>query len=142
MKKIVALILVFFTFLGCEPKLKPEKPDNLIPKDKMADVLKDIFVVNSAKGISRLKLEKVGLNPEEYILKKHNVDSLRFAQSNNYYAHDVEAYTAIIEDVKAKITAEKDIFTALEKEEQEKYKRRKDSIRKARQELKANPVIK
>ena len=141
MKKSISILLISIVFLACEPKLKPEKPDNLIARDKMVNVLHDMFVVSSAKGVSRSKLEVQGLNPEQYILRKHNIDSLQFATSNDYYAHDVETYKAIIEEIKVKLTTEKEKFVALEKEEQEERKRIKDSILKAQQIQKANPNL-
>ncbi|SHG96183.1 DUF4296 domain-containing protein [Winogradskyella jejuensis] len=133
MRHLFFLILAILSLLSCEPKLKPDKPDNLIAEDKMTDVLYDMFIVSSAKGISRTKFEKIGLNPEQYILKKHNIDSLQFAQSNDYYAHDVEVYKAMIETIKSRLSAEKEKYKAIEKEEQEEKKRQKDSLRKLRQ---------
>ena len=107
----------------------------------MVNVLHDMFVVSSAKGVSRSKLEVQGLNPEQYILRKHNIDSLQFATSNDYYAHDVETYKAIIEEIKVKLTTEKEKFVAIEKEEQEERKRIKDSIQKKMQIQKAYPNL-
>ena len=141
MKKSISILLISIVFLGCEPKLKPEKPENLISKGKMVDVLHDMFIVSSAKGVNRPKLEKNGLNPELYILKKHSIDSLQFATSNDYYAHDVEAYKAIINEVKVRLNTEKEKFVAIDKEEQEERNRIKDSIRKAKQVQKANPNL-
>ncbi|TCK65135.1 uncharacterized protein DUF4296 [Winogradskyella wandonensis] len=133
MRHLFFIILAILSLLSCEPRLKPEKPDNLIAKDKMTDVLYDMFIVSSAKGVSRVKFEKEGLNPEQYILKKHNIDSLQFAQSNDYYAHDVESYKSMIETIKSRITAEKEKYTAIDKAEQEEKKRKKDSLVKLRQ---------
>ena len=66
MKRLITILFVSVAFLGCEPNPKPEKPENLISREKMVDVLHDMFIVSSAKGISRIKLEKNGLNPELY----------------------------------------------------------------------------
>ena len=119
--------------MSCEPKIKPEKPQGLIPETDMTNILYDMFVMNSAKGINRKLLEVNGVSPEKYILEKYNIDSLQFAQSNNYYAHDLEAYEAIIESVTEKITKDRDIFEAIEEKEQEEAKRRRDSIKAARE---------
>lgn len=105
----------------------------------MVKILKDMFIISSAKSINRTKFEKVGLNPETYILRKHNIDSAQFAESNNYYAHDIEAYKKIIESVKKKISSEKEKYVALEKNEKKEQDRAKDSINKKRQKLRANP---
>ena len=132
MKRFIVALLLGMSVLACEPKLKPEKPDHLIPKDKMTEVLYDMFVVNAAKGINRRKLELEGLNPEQYILQKHSIDSVQFAKSNDYYAHDIEAYSEIIETVKKRLTIEKDRFEAINKEEEDEKKRKRDSLHKLR----------
>ncbi|WP_299116306.1 DUF4296 domain-containing protein [uncultured Winogradskyella sp.] len=142
MKQVLVIVLVIGLFLGCEPKLQPKKPENLIPKDKMTEILSDMFVVSSAKGISRTKFEVEGIDPETYILKKYNIDSLQFAQSNDYYAHDVETYKEIIEEVKAKLTSKKQKYEAINKEEEAANKKKKDSLRQLRQVQRANPNLK
>ena len=141
MKRLITILFVSVAFLGCEPNLKPEKPENLISREKMVDVLHDMFIVSSAKGISRIKLEKNGLNPELYILKKYDIDNLQFAKSNDYYAYDVEAYKAIIDKIKERLNTEKEKFVAIDKEEQEERTRIKDSLKKAKQVQKANPNL-
>lgn len=142
MKKYIVLAAFFMTFFSCEPKINVKKPDNLISEKEMVKILKDMFIISSAKGINRTKFEKVGLNPETYILRKHNIDSVQFAESNNYYAHDIEAYKKIIESVKKKISSEKEKYVALEKKEKKEQDRIKDSINKQRQTLKVNPNFK
>lgn len=129
MRNLGVILFLGILFFGCEPRLKPEKPQNLIPKDKMTLVLYDMFVINSAKGINRLKLEKNGINPERYILTKHSIDSVQFAKSNDYYAHDLEVYDEIINDVKNKVTSEKAKYEALVKAEKEKLKVGTDSLK-------------
>lgn len=130
MRNLSVILFLGILIFGCEPRLKPEKPQNLIPKDKMTMVLYDMFVINSAKGINRLKLEKNGINPERYILTKHSIDSVQFAKSNDYYAHDLEVYDEIIEAVKQKITSNKENFEALEKKDVPSKRRVKDSLKR------------
>jgi hypothetical protein len=95
----------------------------------MSDVLYDMFIINSAKGVNKKLLEKNGVFPEAYILKKHNIDSVQFAESNNYYVYDKDTYKTIITSVKAKINTEKTKYQAELKVIDEKAKIRKDSIR-------------
>ncbi|GGI55899.1 DUF4296 domain-containing protein [Winogradskyella haliclonae] len=142
MKQVLVIVLVIGLFLSCEPKLQPKKPENLIPKDKMTEILSDMFVVSSAKGVSRTILEAKGIDPETYILKKYNIDSLQFAQSNDYYAHDIETYKEIIEEIKAKLTSEKQKYEAENKKEEAENKKKKDSLIKLKQVQRANPNLK
>ena len=129
-----------FLIIACNGIDKPKKPDNLISKDKMAEVLYDLYVINAAKGVNKKMLESNGFNPENYVLKKYNIDSLQFVDSNMYYAFNTEAYEAIIEQVKARLEKEKDEVEALQKAEAEAEKIRRDSINKMK--LKERDTIK
>jgi hypothetical protein len=102
-----AIILIGLTLLCCGNSDRPEKPDNVIPEEKMSDIIYDVFLLNAAKGINKRVLEQNGINPQEYIFKKYNIDSLQFAISNDYYAYDTKTYEAIMQKVKQKIEIEK-----------------------------------
>ena len=141
MKQISVLIILVFLILGCEPKLKPEKPSNLIPKDKMTLVLYDLFIVNSAKGTNRSIFEKNGINPERYLLERHKIDSVQFAESNNYYAHDIEEYNSIIDEIKQRITAEKQKYETVSKKETDTKDQLKDSLKRALEAVEKKPLI-
>ena len=126
---IVTLLLIF----GCNPSDRPKKPDNLIAKDDMANIIYDVFILNSAKGVNRKTLEINGIFPHDYIFEKYKIDSLQFASSNNYYAYDTKTYKAIVDKVKAKLKLEKEIYDALKKKEFEEErirKRKEDSIKR------------
>ena len=94
----------------------------------MVTILYDMYIVSSAKGVGRGKFDKANINPEQYILKKHNIDSLQFVKGNDYYAHDIEVYKSIVEAVKEKLTVEKERYSKLEKEEQKEKRRYRDSL--------------
>ncbi len=94
------MVCLLFSLLSCSNGV--EKPKNLIDKDKMVDVLYDLSLLEAIKtqhiggGISNK-------NANEYIYKKYKIDSVQLAQSNKYYASDVEEYKKIFEKVKAKL---------------------------------------
>lgn len=136
MKNVCCIFILCFLF-NCNTLEKPKKPDNLIPKNEMTNILYDVFLLNSVKGYNKSKLEKQGIFPETYIFTKYDIDSLQFALSNNYYAYNIETYDAIIKDVKERIDATKKIFdTIVAKEKKERdslqkiKKQKKDSLRK------------
>ncbi|RED46671.1 uncharacterized protein DUF4296 [Winogradskyella eximia] len=130
MIKRISIILVLSVFvLACNGIEKPKKPDNLISKDQMSDLLYDLYIINSAKGVNRNLLQSNGFNPENYILEKYNIDSTQFADSNTYYTFDTEEYSAIINKVKARLEKEKEIFEELQDKENDSIKKHKDSIR-------------
>ena len=131
MKHIYSILLgLLLLFFACDNKAKPKKPDNLIPKDKMEKIIYDLYIVTSAKGTNKKVLEQNNIVPETYILTKYNIDSLQFAESNNYYAFDSEGYKAIIDNVKARLQEEKKYFEELQKKEGQAAKRRRDSLKK------------
>ncbi len=116
---------------ACDDKNKPEKPKDLISKNKMEVILYDLYILNSAKGINKKILENNNVVPETYILTKHNIDSIQFAESNDYYAFDSDDYKAMIERIKTRLQKEKTEFEELQKTEGQAAKRRRDSINRA-----------
>jgi hypothetical protein len=87
-------------------------------------------------------------NSNEYIYKKHKIDSAQFAQSNIYYAADYKGYKKMYEQVKLRLEKDKSLTESLIKNEKKKVlllkkekerlkaKKEKDSINKVKQELK------
>ena len=79
MRKLFPVILML-VLMACSKPLN--EPKNLIPKDKMAEMIAD-FAINDQMGI----LNQSG-NMETnsiYILKKYNTDSKGFNESYKYY---------------------------------------------------------
>ncbi|WP_417876396.1 DUF4296 domain-containing protein [Winogradskyella sediminis] len=130
LKRFSIILVLGILILACNGLQRPKKPDHLISKSKMTDLLYDLYVLNAAKGVNRLTLEKNNLDPEIYILKKHNIDSAQFAESNNYYAFDTETYKEIVDEVKERLESEKEYFEAIRDKETDSIKKRRDSISK------------
>lgn len=128
LKHISVILILGILVLACDGVKRPKKPSNLIPEAQMSELLYDLYIINAAKGVNRKILEENGFNPETYILKKHNIDSTRFADSNTYYAYDSETYKAIVDNVKKRIEAEKEVFEELKKKETDSIRNRRDSI--------------
>lgn len=129
MKKIV-IIAVALIMMSCDRTEKPPVPDNLLSKDQMVEVLYDVYILNAAKGASKIVLEKNGIFPEDYVFKKHNIDSLQFAESNAYYGFYVDEYESIMGKLEEKIDANREKYQVLIDQEVENRKRRQDSIKK------------
>ena len=125
MNRLICCILISLFVLSCNNIDRPKKPDNLISKNKMIDIITDINLVTAAKGIDKKLLEKKGLNQQSYIYQKYDIDSISFAESNNYYAYDVKEYEDIYLKVQQRLEKQKQEFKAIE----EKEKKEKDSIR-------------
>lgn len=123
--KYLLYILICVSLVGCSHVDKPKKPKNLIAKEKMSDIIYDLYILNAAKGVNRKLLELNGVMPLEYIYRKYEIDSLQFAESNTYYAFNTEIYSNIIDKVKADLEKNKNQFEILAKKDQA----RQDSIR-------------
>ena len=121
------LVAFAVVFMACENKAM-KKPSNLISEDQMAAILYDMILINSAKGINKQLLEKNIKNPEKYIYKIYNIDSLQFVESNAYYTYKSDSYKAIYEKIEKKLEAQKKVYEALAAEE----KRVKDSLKKVK----------
>ncbi|MDY8134984.1 DUF4296 domain-containing protein [Aquimarina sp. 2201CG5-10] len=131
--RILYIAMIFLVF-SCQTIDKASKPENIIEEDKMVEILIDIAFVKSAKSSFNKKMELNKLNPEGYILEKHGIDSLVFAQNNAWYMMDLENYQKIFTRVKDTLEKSKDMYEALKKKE--------DSIKKIEDSIKASKGIK
>lgn len=102
MKKYCTLLSIFALILGCSEKLL-EKPDDLIPEDKMVEVLTDLAIVNAAKSTSLALLQDNNIEPMTYIYEQHDIDSIQLVESDRYYASLPVKYEQIYKQVEAKL---------------------------------------
>ncbi|WNH08338.1 DUF4296 domain-containing protein [Thalassobellus suaedae] len=127
LKRFILGFGILLLATACYEFKKPEKPENLISKDKMVDVLIDIKLLTSANNKYRKILKDSGINHNTYVFEKHHIDSLQFALSNEYYAFHIKEYQEIYEKIKDSLERLKKIYKDLElKEEKEKIV--KDSL--------------
>jgi len=85
-----------------------EQPEDLIPKEKMVQILYDFAVVNAAKNTNSVVLEDYFESPTSFVFKKHGVDSLQFVHSDLYYASQPLLYEGIYKEVVSKLEDDKD----------------------------------
>lgn len=131
MNRLISILIVILVILSCNNIEKPKKPDNLISKDRMVDVITDISIMAAAKGMNKNLLEENAINPQNYIYEKYNIDSVQFAESNNYYAYDVKEYEDIYVIVKERLEKKKAEYKDL----QEQDKEEKDSLKKIKKKV-------
>ena len=89
-------------FLGCEDKVSYKKPENLIDKAKMTDLLYDMHLVIGTSNIRNVHLEK-NRNYMSLVYEKYGIDSVQFAASNLYYTSHIQEYEDIFEDVEQRL---------------------------------------
>lgn len=126
--RFIPILCMILLFSGCEDEIKPKKPSNLIAEEEMVDILYEVYILHAAKGLNKKLLELNGVNPETYIFEKYKIDSLQFAQSNNYYSYWPERYQSIIDSVKSRVVRLKDVYEDERDAEELEKKRRRDSV--------------
>ena len=140
MKKIVSFFILVSLFLSCNKDLV-EKPDNLIDKKVMGDILYDISILEALKYQNQDSLYTNGINPKTYIYKKYKIDSLQFAKSNAYYAADYREYKKMYDALSDRLKKDKEAAAVVVKKERKKEealkkakaKKVQDSIKKAKE---------
>lgn len=129
MKHLVFVLVILFSISSCHQTEKLEKPIDLISESKMVNIIFDMSLLTASRGVDKNALEDNCVSLESLIYNKYNIDSLMFAESSEYYAHNIEEYEALYIKVNDSLTQLKEIFNIeIEKEEDEKRKR--DSIKK------------
>ncbi len=123
MKYIVTFFLGLMLLVACAEKVV-EEPENLIPKEKMTEILHDLAILNAAKSGAARKFEDSGIDVMEFLYKKYGIDSTQFSQSDLYYASLPLEYQTIYEEVETRLKRQKDTLEAI-------GERRNDSVRKA-----------
>ena len=101
----------------------------------MINILTDLSILSAAKGINKKKLEENGILPEDYIYKKHQIDSVIFVENNIYYSYDLDLYNRIYDKVK-------DTLTLLKKKADKNSLKRIDKKALKKQEAKKELLVK
>jgi hypothetical protein len=124
MKKVIAFLAIVAVLISCKDEVL-KKPNRLIEKDEMINIMYDLSLLEAIKYQNPTSLDTFKINPKRYIYKKYKVDSLQFSKSNTYYASNYEEYANIIDQVNDRLTKNKKAITALIKAEEKKNKKKK-----------------
>lgn len=114
MKKIVSLLVILVLFFSCKEEVV-KKPDRLIEKGMMIDVMYDLSLLEAIKYNTPSSSETYNINPQEYIYKKYEIDSTQFSQNNIYYAANYAEYKDMFDKVTRRIDGKKVIADSLVK---------------------------
>ena len=137
--RVLNCVFLIAVLLGCQDVKRPEKPENLIPKDKMVAILVESYTGNAARSINNRMLRDQVIALDSLIYKKFEIDSLQFVNSNAYYASQLNEYIAILKEVEERLVKQKaEIDTLIIREAKiikdsiemvrEKRKKEKDSV--------------
>ena len=102
MKKIILFVAVLTLFIRCKDEVV-KKPERLIEKDVMVDVMYDLAVLDAIKYQNPASLDTFKINSTDFVYKKYKIDSLQFAKSNVYYASDYENYKLMFEQISKRL---------------------------------------
>lgn len=125
------LFLCVALLLSCGEKVV-EKPEKLIPKDKMVDLLYDMAILTAAKNTNADLLKRNNIETMDYLYKKYGIDSTQFSNSNTYYASIPTTYLSIYTEVDERLGK------AQERVEEERAQKA-DSVKTAKESDKALP---
>lgn len=98
MKKSLIIIVILTLLASCKDELV-QKPDRLIEKEEMVNIMYDLSILEAIKYQDPASLDTFKINPRAYIFKKYKIDSLQFAKNNVYYASDYEDYKLMFEEI-------------------------------------------
>ncbi len=110
---VCALLVV----ISCNRNVE-KKPENLVPKEKMIEILADIHRleghVNNMNIQNTDTLAFIYLKMEAEVFKKHAIDTASYYKSYKYYLVDPQEFTLLYEEVVAKIKAKNQVDSTLE----------------------------
>jgi hypothetical protein len=116
--------------INCTSNTIVEKPENLIPKDKMVDVLTDMLLASGAENIKNIQLQR-NVNYFPLVYEKYKIDSTQFKESNFYYVSRIDDFEEILKKVEDRLSKLK-----LEKEQEQEAL---DSIKNIDKDLEPEP---
>ena len=102
MKKQFLTILVILLIISCESKVNYEKPEDLIPRETMIDLLYDMHLAVGTSNLRNKNNEK-DRNYMSLVYEKYGIDSTRFAISNIYYTSQAVEYEEMFEEVERRL---------------------------------------
>ena len=96
MKKLLLyLILLFYSCFSSETN----EYKNIISKDVMKNILKDIILMESIKKSYSSRIDDKKIFGDKYIFEKYNVTQSQISESQEFYAKNPKIYAKIYEDI-------------------------------------------
>lgn len=127
MRFLLSILVLLLLLSSCQDINEVDKPDNLISKEKMADILVELSLLQGAKSSNRMAFEQTGIHPRSYVWERFDIDSVQFVESSNYYSANYREYEEIYKRVQARLEQLKIKYDSITSEE----RKINDSLRKA-----------
>lgn len=141
MKKLLSIVVLLVISVSCKEEVVA-KPDLLIEKNKMIDIMYDLAILEGIKYSKPESLDSNQINSAAYIYKKYAIDSLQLAQSNVFYAADYVEYKNMYDELTKRIERKKLVMDSIVNIDKNN-KSRKDSLQaiKVKAKLKKDSVL-
>ena len=137
--KHTTIFLIFMTLLAsCSSNTIYDEPKDLIPKDSMMMLLKDLYLATAAKNIKNKRQQKK-VSYITLVYNKYNIDSLRFNTSNLYYTSKIDIYEPMLNEITELLEKEQEFFTKAKKIKDSLYN---DSLKNISYKIKKEQKIK
>ena len=114
MKNRITSLILIILFVSCKSNTIYDEPVDLIPKDSMMMLLKDLYLATAAKNIKNARQQKK-VSYTTLVYNKYNIDSLRFNSSNLYYTSKIDVYEPMLNEITALLKKEQEFFTEAKK---------------------------
>ncbi len=129
-KSLLLFVLLALLLSGCYKvnKLEVKKPANLIPKEKMVDILTDMEIVQGAAVINReryLGYQDIEKSYYQVLFNHYHVTESQIRSSMDYYNNQGAEMAGIYDKVMSKLTEKQTIL-----DEEQKIKEGKRALKK------------
>ena len=138
MKNSITYLILIVLFASCRSNTIYEEPKDLIPKDSMMMLLKDLYLATAAKNIKNKRQQKK-VSYITLVYNKYNIDSLRFNTSNLYYTSKIDIYEPMLNEITELLEKEQEFFTKAKKIKDSLYN---DSLKNISYKIKKKQKIK
>lgn len=135
-----SLVVLVVMMIACQSVEKVEKPENLLNKEQMVNVLTDIAILKAATDVNKNRLNKHIEKSFQYIKTKYGIDSLTLAKNLEYYNfkfnQNLEIYEKVEEKLKTKNTKIDSMQTYLDSIDKSKNHSKDIQLNKKKQKTK------
>lgn len=138
MNKFSYILILSGFFMACTSNTIIKKPENLIPKEQMVDLLTDIFIADGGDNIKNINMQR-NINYFPLVFEKYQIDTTRFRESNYYYTSRIDDYDEILEKVDKRLKALKEQYDSQFKLADSIERVKKDSIKALKKALSKKP---
>lgn len=109
MTKLSTIFVGFLLFLSCTSNTILKPPKDLIPKEEMISIFVDLHLAQAGKNVKNLQ-QKRDENYFQLVYDKYQIDTVRFKESNEYYASLIDEYHAMFVEVESRLTTLHDTY--------------------------------